>query len=179
MDVALASELMSGDIRVVEMAVEMLYPIDKMKKGRTRLPWMHGLTNAQRRQVITLLAEATQQSSDELRALFLRAHLGPDIAWEILHTTTPEQRIAIAKRCNLYHDVVARNLPWQKGTSAIQRRAVLQRMMIYGVKNQQYCYELLKKAKAPSRYGLTMLRANDDEFMDIILRLKRKRNYSA
>ncbi|UZJ50862.1 hypothetical protein CBS101457_000182 [Exobasidium rhododendri] len=170
MTTTIAQALLSDNEQHVESAVNALYPIEMRKSGTSYTPWMTGFTNAQRRQIIEEFAEATLQSVDDLRNLFLRRMMSPEQAVEI-HLATPQQRLAIAHRDALILPVNKRHLPWQRGLSKVQRRAVVQRMRITARISESYCYELFQRIAEPG-YGLTMLRANDAEFKEIMNELR-------
>ncbi|UZJ50759.1 hypothetical protein CBS101457_000079 [Exobasidium rhododendri] len=167
----LARMLLSGDEHRVASAVEALYPFHSFKK-RNVTAWMRPFTDPQRIQIMEKLAEATGQSIDELRDLFIASSVPSSVASKILHAQTTEEVKAIAEAYNLVVHQHLFSRAWQKGLSQLQRRALLQRMLGCGVQEASYCYDLLRKKKVPRGYGLKMLQADDDEFANIMDWLK-------
>ncbi|UZJ50897.1 hypothetical protein CBS101457_000217 [Exobasidium rhododendri] len=175
MDVAAALDLLSGDIRRVEAAVEGIYPIAAHKKGYP-ITWMNGLSNAQRRLVIQKMAEATQQGTDKLLNLFLDRKITPGVAWDILRSPFAGCK-AIANTHDLITPDDESRANWQRGLSTVQRKAVIQRMMLFsnGMKKKPGCYHMLQKQKVPVGLGLRMLRVDDEDF-SIIMNFLSKSN---
>ncbi|UZJ50760.1 hypothetical protein CBS101457_000080 [Exobasidium rhododendri] len=140
---------------------------------------MTGFSKAERIEVIERLAEATLQSEDVLRDFFIEEKIAPSVAEEILSAQTPEEVRHIARKHGLvitkrpmgFPRLKAVN-PWQKGTSKVQRKAILQRMMRQGGLSYPHsCYDLLNKEKVPAGYGLKILKATKQEFEDIMYAL--------
>ncbi|UZJ50742.1 hypothetical protein CBS101457_000062 [Exobasidium rhododendri] len=163
----LARELLSREERRIEAAVEELFPIDKPKKS-PETPWMTGLTNTDRKEVIRKIAKATLQGADDLRDLFLSRHVTPQVAQHILHSDKDDELRGIAQRLGLIVPSDANDKPWKKGTSQIHRKAIRQRMMAFGVEKETTCYDWLGRRLIPTGYGLKMLRANDAQFEKIM-----------
>ncbi|UZJ50769.1 hypothetical protein CBS101457_000089 [Exobasidium rhododendri] len=175
MSAPVARALLSGDVAEVEAGVECIYPIERKKKGFMQPPWMFGLDNAQRRQVIALLANATQQSTDDLRELFLTRKIEPFVSWQILSAPSLHQLVHLAYTHGLIIAGERRKcLTWQRGLSVLQRKAVIQRMMGSGIVRKQYCYELFQRPFIPAGFGLVMLRVNEEAFQQIMAILKGK-----
>ncbi|UZJ50893.1 hypothetical protein CBS101457_000213 [Exobasidium rhododendri] len=168
-----AKALMSDDTREVEKAVNELYPIDMKKRRSTHDPWMTGLTNEQRRQVMAKLADATQQPVDTLLDFFLKQKITPGVAWAILQAASKEEVVALARNLNLLVTEERAQSKWQKGMGQLQRRALLYRMKTTGkVIDDARSYKMLQKRFVPSAFGLKMLRANDEDFVKMVLWLK-------
>ncbi|UZJ53679.1 hypothetical protein CBS101457_002999 [Exobasidium rhododendri] len=175
----LANEVLSGDERRIKQALKTMWPLDS-STWRGHTPWMTGLSERNRIQVINKLAEATMQSADKLRDHMLKKKVGPTVAQAILYARTREEVAAIAEHYHLLvttetkHNKIARG-NWQKGASEIQRSAIIQRMILAGAKNQDYCYEVLRRNKVPEGFGLYMLQAEADDFLAIMAWLTGKK----
>ncbi|UZJ50891.1 hypothetical protein CBS101457_000211 [Exobasidium rhododendri] len=165
LDVVLARELLSDDIRVVETAIDILYPTERRKRRRGD-PWMTGLTNAERRHVIERLARATQQREDHLRAMFLREKVTPETARRILDAANEEDCARIAASHGLIMPPKPGLAPWAKGLSQIQKRALQCRITAFApaLLGDSQSWSLLDSSHAPSGFGLTLLRASDADF---------------
>ncbi|UZJ50867.1 hypothetical protein CBS101457_000187 [Exobasidium rhododendri] len=174
LDVAFASKLLSNDLHKVELAVSQLYHIDQRKRRAPKfVPWMTGLSSWQRMQVISLMAEATQQPKDELRDLFLTLRVTPAVARAILDASSPQQRRSIGLRLNLVTPENLTRLNWQVGLSELQIRSLLHRITMKGI-DERLCYKYLARPYVPRGYGLQMLRAGEDEFMGMLQALIKK-----
>ncbi|UZJ50856.1 hypothetical protein CBS101457_000176 [Exobasidium rhododendri] len=177
MDVPLATALLGDDISEMEAAVQKIFPIDQQRRkggrGAHFVPWMTGLTNAQRREFVETLARVLKRGADDIRDLLLRRQVSPKIIQKFLHAHTPEHLVQLAEHYQLVPPSHRRgSLPWQEGTSAIQRRAIIQRLMSYGFKKRDYCYEMFQKPFIPPGYGLELLKASDAEFRQMLQDLK-------
>ncbi|UZJ50792.1 hypothetical protein CBS101457_000112 [Exobasidium rhododendri] len=174
----LAKDILSKDQDTIDRGIESFIPIDKARHGDYDDPWMKGLSNTQRKLVINKMAEATMQAGDKLRDVFLQQKVSPALARKILDAgTTTKECQSIAEKRKLYEPVYASNLPWQKGLSFAQKKALIQRMMWYGDVGdigRKGCYSLLKKKKVTQGYGMTMLRANPEKFARIMTELKKR-----
>ncbi|UZJ50776.1 hypothetical protein CBS101457_000096 [Exobasidium rhododendri] len=173
LDAFLAKQLLSDNVTWVEDAVEVLYPIRKRKMRYYQHPWMSGLTNAQRRQVIVKFADATEQPVDHLREFFLLQMVTPDVAVKILEAPTKKACEQIAVKYGLLIQENPRNAPWQKGCSNMQKKALIHRMMTVGRQEKMVCYQLLQKSTLPSGVGLMMLRVSDEKFPSVMASLQR------
>ncbi|UZJ50884.1 hypothetical protein CBS101457_000204 [Exobasidium rhododendri] len=168
-----AEDLLSNEIPRVKAATEALYPINRQKRNSKRIAWMTNLNENQRLEVIQRLKEATGQSPSHLRdEMALREEIGPDSAYDILHSS-PNQSHAIAARLGLLVPDSTTTLPWQSGLTQLQRKALLQRMMLHGVNKEATCYNQLAMAKVTEGYGLKMLTASDDDFQSVIFAFQR------
>ncbi|UZJ50807.1 hypothetical protein CBS101457_000127 [Exobasidium rhododendri] len=172
----LAKDLLSDNVDRINAAVEELLPdgVPRIGSLYNRITWMTGWTNEQRRDVIRKLAEATQQSADELREFFLLENVGPEIAGEILAATTDTMLQNVARKYSLFAPTTGKALRWREGLSYIQRLALRQRMKAFGVPGKAEFYNLMQKKKVPRGYGRKMLKANDHEFGLIIAALNSK-----
>ncbi|UZJ50886.1 hypothetical protein CBS101457_000206 [Exobasidium rhododendri] len=169
---SLAVSMLGDDVVMMDEAINRIYPIDLRKERATFTPWMMGLSNSERRLVIKKFAEATQQRSDELLDLFLESEVSPRQARNILQGSMDDCR-AMAERDGLYVVKTLRSKPWQQGVGYLQRGALLQRMMFYGVK-EDYCYKILVRPFVPDNYGMVMLRADNGKFQEIMNWLRYK-----
>ncbi|UZJ50848.1 hypothetical protein CBS101457_000168 [Exobasidium rhododendri] len=164
----LAKDFLSHDQDRADAATQVLIKANRPIKGGPRITWMNGLTNAQRRMVINKMAEATMESKDHLRILFLGLNVSPDVAKRILHASTAEQCYQIAVEHHLFWEFDPKEMPWHKGSSAQQRRALIHRLMTFGnVAKTSSIYNLLQKYAVPSGYGVEILRASDEEMVAI------------
>ncbi|UZJ50772.1 hypothetical protein CBS101457_000092 [Exobasidium rhododendri] len=157
-----ALKFMTGEIEQIEEATQELYHIDAQRMNATQPHWMTGMTNAQRRQVIDELAEATSQPSDSLRELFLYLGVSVQVAQSLLNADD-EERLQIAEERQLYAPVDPRALPWRTGLSKMQRTALIQRLLGPNV-GTHYARELLQDPRNPVKFGLYLLRASDAQF---------------
>ncbi|UZJ50857.1 hypothetical protein CBS101457_000177 [Exobasidium rhododendri] len=163
----LAKGLLSKDEHCVEETIQTMYPIDYTRQKSSHEKWMKGLKSEDRIEVIRIMAEATEQSADALRDVFLRNKLTPEVASVILHADADVCRM-IAEKYGLYIDGRNSYLAWQRGMSAIQKRALIQRMMVTGkFKTEKSCYEFLGKNKVPFGYGIKLLRASNEELLQM------------
>ncbi|UZJ53678.1 hypothetical protein CBS101457_002998 [Exobasidium rhododendri] len=181
---ALAHDLLSTDVTAIDDGVQRLFPIDrdshsfKKTKYGGLLPWMDGLSKEQRIAVVQNFSEATLQSADLVRDMFVRKSVivTPALAWQILHSNHDQCR-TIAGAYHLFvqeNDTRKKRWPWQFGCSKIQRRAIIQRMTRAGVKdNDVKRYKLLEQHFVHAGYGLEILQASDETFrmmMDSLLK---------
>ncbi|UZJ50833.1 hypothetical protein CBS101457_000153 [Exobasidium rhododendri] len=170
MTAPLANELLSQDQHRVEAAVDVIFPMDD-NTSRSFVPWMTGFSNAKRIQIVEKLAGATRQGADQLRELMIDSKTTPEEASRILNARTPEEVRGIARMMNLYH-VQDADKGWAMGMSEMQRKALLQRMLLHGQTHPNMRYAYLSKDKVPEGYGLHMLRVDDAEFFNIIMWLR-------
>ncbi|UZJ50847.1 hypothetical protein CBS101457_000167 [Exobasidium rhododendri] len=125
---------------------------------------MNGLPKPQRIRVIQKFAEATLQNGDILRDLFIKRLVQPDLALRIL-CATPEECRAIAQEYKLYIRNKSSQAPWQVGCSTIQRRAIMQRLRLANIENDDIRrYKLLEQHNVPQGYGLKLIQAKDEKF---------------
>ncbi|UZJ50885.1 hypothetical protein CBS101457_000205 [Exobasidium rhododendri] len=180
---SLAHDFLSNDVTRVDAAVERLYPIKERKKGVAGVPWMKGFDKAKRLEVIDKVAIATQQRKDYLRDYFIKRKVTPEIAQEILDTHYLPDIATLASKYGLIQpeselgrkEKKSRKAsPWQDGVSTIQKKALYQRMIGYGVDSLQTCWDLFRDHAAPSGYGLRMLQADEVKFEQIMLALTTK-----
>ncbi|UZJ53682.1 hypothetical protein CBS101457_003002 [Exobasidium rhododendri] len=164
----IARDLLSTDPNVVEAAIARFYPKRaSMKGGGVVRSWMDGLTYEQRIQVIEELADATDQSTDTLREQFLRQSVPPSVAIELLNCTTREQRLTFALTHGLIFPEDHRSAsPWRKGLSRYQIEGLKQRLTNTGF-SIFYVMSMLQKRMAPPNSGKTMLRADEDTFLQL------------
>ncbi|UZJ50832.1 hypothetical protein CBS101457_000152 [Exobasidium rhododendri] len=168
---AVLNELLSRDQHRVEAMVENLYKDNSTQ--RDFVPWMKGLHNKDRIQVVEKLAGATFQSADKLRDVMVNMKLAPEVAVRILNARTLKEVRSIAREHNIYH-LPDPSETWQKGTSEIQRKALYQRMAFHGGITQARILAILKKERIPEGYALYLLRVGDDEFRRILTWMKGK-----
>ncbi|UZJ50861.1 hypothetical protein CBS101457_000181 [Exobasidium rhododendri] len=166
-------ELLSGDEQRVKNAIELFFPSEKKKINTEFTPWMIGLTDAQRIQVIEELAEATDQPSDLLRENFLTHMIPPVVAIDLLNLTTDEERVAFAHLHGLYFKADTRATEWQRGLSKYQRESLFQRMTLYGLA-YKHCLVILRRHSATPGYGKYLLRADAQQFGRIMADLKER-----
>ncbi|UZJ50761.1 hypothetical protein CBS101457_000081 [Exobasidium rhododendri] len=162
--VPLAHDLLSTDTSRIDAAIQDLFPINDQESRS----WMTGLSKEERIQVIDSLADATLQSSEDLRDLFLAKNIAPSVAREILNASSKEDLVSIARKYGLFLRLNPRDRPWQKGANQLQKKAIVQRMMNSGIVDPLVCYDFLKKRKVPEGYGLKMLKVNDETFVKIM-----------
>ncbi|UZJ50777.1 hypothetical protein CBS101457_000097 [Exobasidium rhododendri] len=167
----LALDILSEDAGKIEAAIDKLYRIDVQKQKSYTDPWMTGLSNAQRRQIIAKFAEVTKQNVDLLREMFLRDNVTPQLALQI-RSATDEECMQLAKQNGLLYEENERRAPWQKGATHMQKKALVHRMMATGELRNTQCWALLEKRFVPSGYGLQMLRADDDDFHKMMWMLR-------
>ncbi|UZJ50791.1 hypothetical protein CBS101457_000111 [Exobasidium rhododendri] len=171
-----AEDLLSGHQDRIDSAVERIFPRQGRMK-RTFEPWMTPFSDWDRKQVILKLAEATMQGADDLRDLFMEKRVESSVAAEILQAKTRKECRVIAQKHGLTVKLNGdeRNLPWKRGASTMQRRALVQRMVIAAdYDTPRRCYDLLKKKRVPLGYGVTMLKASDEDFRVIMSILETK-----
>ncbi|UZJ53686.1 hypothetical protein CBS101457_003006 [Exobasidium rhododendri] len=168
--------IVGDDETASEREIVYMFPDPVPKYNYALMPkdWMSGLEFWQRREVIRRLAEVTQQPAEKLREYFLRHHVGPVVARQILDANFAEETWQIALSKNLIMPPETRkgkqskeDKPWRKGLSSIQRRAVVQRLMNAGRLQYRSCYYYLGREKVPDNYGIVMLKVNDEEFIKV------------
>ncbi|UZJ50835.1 hypothetical protein CBS101457_000155 [Exobasidium rhododendri] len=158
-----AADLLSNDETLIEAAIKRMYPPEG-KNAKRYIPWTKGLNSRQRFQVIDKLSEATLQSSTALRDHLLEIQASPDLGKAILDAADLEAVRKIAVKYQLYSPKEEKGvLPWQRGTSVIQRRSLLQRFAAAGI-DEGHAYLLLQKAKVTPGYGLKMLKTSEIQF---------------
>ncbi|UZJ50806.1 hypothetical protein CBS101457_000126 [Exobasidium rhododendri] len=168
-----ARELLSNDLDRIEAAVEHMWPIIRFKKGSDHMPWMTGLTNAERRQVIDLVAGDTNQATDVLRELFLKQKISPATSKRILQACK-EERMSIIHEHGLVMSpkrVRKNHLKWKTGLSKIQRKALRQRMMNTGITEGNF-YEIMRHPGIEDGFGTMMLRAEQPHFEQVLAELR-------
>ncbi|UZJ50767.1 hypothetical protein CBS101457_000087 [Exobasidium rhododendri] len=164
-----ARALLSKSEDLIDAAVEEMYPFDMNKGGPGGVPWMKGLSKAQRLEVIDKVANATYQPADALRDLFLRKKITPGLAQQFLNSNTPQNVRQLAEYYCLTVPVDDETvLPWQRGASNLQLKAIRQRMTESTVCRSKPCFKLLKKPYIPAYFGLKILRADETDFARIV-----------
>ncbi|UZJ53683.1 hypothetical protein CBS101457_003003 [Exobasidium rhododendri] len=164
-----ASYLLGSRKESREDAVESLFPMHAYRRDYT--PWMTGLTNDHRRQVVEELSDATEQSADVIREQFVVKKVTPQLAIALLNCTTQDERRSFAIAHQLFFNEDPRARPWQKGLSKYQRLALLQRMTATGISND-YSTSLLRKYNDPPGIGKMLLRADDLTFMQWMAQMR-------
>ncbi|UZJ50863.1 hypothetical protein CBS101457_000183 [Exobasidium rhododendri] len=172
----LAVEMLSGDEERVNSAIEKFYPRDtpKQKDLYTHDDWMTNLPDILRKSVIERLAERTQQSADGLRELFAAQDFGTDVPHELLTATDDEKYMVVVEKYGLYVGPTKKALPWQHGSSKIQRAAFYQRANNTGIKLNRL-RALLQDPQIEEGYCLRMLRLDDQHFRAEIAKLKKNK----
>ncbi|UZJ50763.1 hypothetical protein CBS101457_000083 [Exobasidium rhododendri] len=169
-----ARELLSNNVDRIEAAVEKMIP-DNRARDIDYVPWMTGLSNAHRRQIMEQLADATDQRIDGLRMLFLARKISPEFALRLLHASE-EQIQAIAQQNNLtvVNDGQEAQQPWLRGLSTMQIRALMQRLATLSgdFSDEAYCHAVLQVPDAPSGLGKVLLRVNDKNFRTMMHTLR-------
>jgi hypothetical protein len=163
----LARELLSGDAEVVRHAVQKIYIRSKETKGRGDeiwIPWMTGLRDEERVQVIEELADATFQGSDVLREKFLERRIPPNVAIDLLNATSVEERQALAQYHQLYFEPKKGRLDWNFGLSDVQSKALIQRLSKTGITEYESEY-LLSEHVGERGFGRELLRADHRTFL--------------
>ncbi|UZJ50895.1 hypothetical protein CBS101457_000215 [Exobasidium rhododendri] len=174
LNVPLAKQFLSGDETEVEKAIEKIYPYSAKKYGLEQDSWMAGFSEAARRQIIVKLAEATGQKTNEVADIFLNRNMDSDTAAKIMKAT-PDQCVMIAVEHDLILPESIKDRPWQKRLSPLQVRALFQRMMLYGgVATEEQCVPLLRSSCVPDAYGVTLLKASDAAFEQMMRALWEK-----
>ncbi|UZJ50794.1 hypothetical protein CBS101457_000114 [Exobasidium rhododendri] len=169
----LAISMLCNDQKQVDDAVDGLFHIYEMTRGADYVPWMDGLSYDDRREVIELLAEATQQPSDVLREYFVRAKIGPEVARAILDLPNNEMRRRYAEERGFILNNTDRQMPWKVGLSHLQRSALLQRMtsMREVSLTKEQCWDFLGRQYIPIGWGKMMLKARPASFLNAIVAL--------
>ncbi|UZJ50796.1 hypothetical protein CBS101457_000116 [Exobasidium rhododendri] len=173
---AMALRLLSSDPIAVDDAVEKFYGIKASRRGpkdEVWTPWMEGLTNAQRRAVIEILAEATSQATDRLREQFLSKRVTPEVAKGVLDQHTPEEVQAYARDHGLLFQRGVGHLPWNLGLSHLQRTALQQRLEGENIPKKKYS-SLMERYVYPPGWGKAMLRARPGAFREVVDKLREK-----
>ncbi|UZJ50801.1 hypothetical protein CBS101457_000121 [Exobasidium rhododendri] len=165
--------ILGDNVTTMEAAINEVYKIDTYKRGSTVTPWMTGLKNEQRRQVINVLADAMNVGEDVLRDAFLLQHVPPSVASDVLGANNKEERLYAARtiRIGPASDAFA---AWNKGLSGIQRVALLQRMMNILDAPEASCRALLSRQYVPEGLGKVLIRARKEEFRQIMSVWKNK-----
>ncbi|UZJ50858.1 hypothetical protein CBS101457_000178 [Exobasidium rhododendri] len=168
-----AKELLGDNLSEIEAAVNQLFPLERSKKSKAKpvKTWLTGLENWQKRAVINKVARDTLQDTERLRDRFLDNKVTPEQALHLLNAL-PEDCRRMAAALDLIMPDFETCLPWQKGLSKLQRKALLHRMMTVGRRCEKTSYDLLERRKLPPGYGLKMLEANDADFLYIMRCLK-------
>ncbi|UZJ50778.1 hypothetical protein CBS101457_000098 [Exobasidium rhododendri] len=177
MTALLAMDFLSGDKDTMDRATQSLFPVEQQKERTDYVSWMTGFTDDQRRLVMKKFAAATGQRTDELLELFEREKITPAVAEKILYSTLDGCR-DLAEEMNLYAPPEKprsqKSAPWMKGASSRQRKAVLQRLLLFGhAKDKVQAHYLLKKEKVRAGFGLKILQANEHDFLIIVAWLKK------
>ncbi|UZJ50803.1 hypothetical protein CBS101457_000123 [Exobasidium rhododendri] len=171
---SIARSLLTNNELEIEAAVEKMWPFHERKQYPSN-PWMEGLNNHQRIEVVRLMAEATLQSADLLRDHFLRQNVSLETALDILYAPNPHVLVLIARERGLImpeEKKKSRKQAWQIGLSTVQKRALRQRFFNAGVTDDDKFYLLVRKPKVWPGYGLVMLKAGDQYFDAILEALK-------
>ncbi|UZJ50846.1 hypothetical protein CBS101457_000166 [Exobasidium rhododendri] len=162
-----ALDLLSGDEERIDAAINRLYRSGVFR--REDITWMHYLEKQQRIEVVAKVAEATQRDAEKVRDHFLQKNVPPHVLQEILGTSSLKEIKKVAKRNDLLIEDDTKVNAWQKGTSVIQRKAILQRMTRSRPEvHQSKLHDWLRKKKVPKGYGLVMLRASTANFERIM-----------
>ncbi|UZJ50802.1 hypothetical protein CBS101457_000122 [Exobasidium rhododendri] len=175
MKASFANELLTGDRERIDAAIDEHYPdrtIRKSRAGYDYVSWMALLNNSQRRQVIEELAEASDQSVNLFREHFIEQKYNPMFAVDALNLTTREQRQAFVHQNNLYFETDARNSPWQKGLSELQKDALVQRVSEVGTVGRTHAMFIMRRFTKVPCLGKVLLRADDQTFFNYVLELK-------
>ncbi|UZJ50896.1 hypothetical protein CBS101457_000216 [Exobasidium rhododendri] len=176
LDSRLARGLLSKDDDTIDEAVRILYSAGGRKKMNYGVTWMDNLSKEKKISVVEKLAEATQQGADEVRDLLLSHKVTPEAAARILIAPLHECR-SLARVLDLFlpEQEALKIKPWSRGTSHLQRRALLQRMARLGARlgftDESYCVALMN-AISPPGYGLKMLRTSDENFLEALRWIK-------
>ncbi|UZJ50766.1 hypothetical protein CBS101457_000086 [Exobasidium rhododendri] len=161
-----AMMLLCNDLDVVESGVAEVYRNYQQKLAYENPKWMDGLHNAQRREVIEKLADATVQPVEDLREHFLKVDAPQAAAWAILNASGRDELLAIAQMYGLFIPQSSAALVWQRGAGKMQMKALLHRMMTRAKITSKKTYNILARKYIPSGFALTMLKLNDALFDD-------------
>jgi hypothetical protein len=177
----IARKALSRDTTTWQAAALQILP-DVLSKSRV-VSWMNGLKNWERIEVIRRLSDVTFQRPDSLRSHFLslKPSRGRTIADEILAARYIEDIWEIVHKHDLLlppvedtQDNISKKRlfrPWQLGLSAFQRVTLRQRMMDrWGIEHvgDSTCHNRLVNPKVKKGNGLMLLKANEEEFKQIM-----------
>ncbi|UZJ50890.1 hypothetical protein CBS101457_000210 [Exobasidium rhododendri] len=162
--------LLNDEDYVVEGAVETLFPDDQRKEA-----WMWGFPSVDRRLVMQKLAEATGQSIEYLRDLFVERGVRQGVAQEILDAPTLTRCSEIVASYGIQVWAGTSASSWRDGISHLQQLAVQHRMIEVGGLKPDKAARCLEMASVPSGFGWEILRADDEQFNKIMRWLKQTR----
>jgi hypothetical protein len=170
----LAQLFLSGNAYYIDAALEELFPLDvKKQSAATPAPWMTGLSKTERIGVIKRLAEALLQNANALRAHFLSGHVTPGMARMVLNAASLEECRQLARRYGLMVTDPEKGKNWQRGLNVLQRKALRYRVLSTHIVGDIQAYnDMVRKERVPPGYGLELLRANEEEFREMVVALK-------
>jgi hypothetical protein len=163
--------LLSSDIRRIHGAVENMFPIHKKKQQNRDVHWMSGLQEWQRIAVIRKMARVLQQGEDEVRDLFIRLRVTPQMALDVL-ASDEEGCKNIGEPFQAYFIEHNDHGKWMQGSSEFQRKLIKQRMLLQGSMTAAESGRLLSQLAVPRGFGLHILYANDQKFERMMLFLR-------